>query len=533
MSKQIVRLCRLQLGNLFGINEIRHTRDKAKKARFIGLAVVWVILIAMAVSYVGAFSYGLTVVGMADIVPMYLYAMASLLILIFSFFKAGSTLFAMKGYEMLISLPVSRSAIIISRFVCMYFTNLLVELLIMLPGLVVYAYFASPSVGFYAVFLLGSLFLPLLPLTISSILGALITAISARARHRSLVETLLMLIFVIAVLGGSLFLSGNESKITEETIKNMAEILSVQIGRIYPPATWFHLALSGNLGALGLLLGIPTLIFVVFVAALQKYFHKICTAIHAVSAKNNYKMTKLQSSSHVVALWRRELKRYFSSSIYVTNTIVGYVMAVIVAVGIFVMGLDKIVAMMGFTGVEPVILKCLPFGISCLLCMTSITASSISMEGNNFWQIQTLPIRAKEVYDSKILANLSVAAPFYLVSVILLALALKPNGLELIWLFVIPLCYMLFSCVAGITVNLAFPVLKWENEVRIVKQSASMLVTMLIGILVSIFPLVGAVVVGEKLAGWISLITVVILIVVTGLLYRKNNKVTLMKIVEK
>lgn len=533
MSKQIVRLCRLQLANLFGINELRHTKDKAKKGRFIGLAILWVMLMIMLVGYVGAFAYGLSVMGMADIVPMYLYVVASLLILIFSFFKAGSTLFAMKGYEMLVSLPVSRAAIIISRFTCMYLTNLLVELLIMLPGMVVYGYVVRPSVGFYVIFIVGSMFLPLFPLTVSSILGAMITAASSRSRHKSLVETILMLAVVIAVLGGSLFLSDKGTQFTEESFRNLAEILSAQIGRIYPLSVWFHDALSGNLKAFALLIAVPTVVFVVFVAVLQKYFHTICTAIHAVSAKNNYKLTRLQRSSHVTALWRKELKRYFSSSIYVTNTLVGYVMAVIVAAGIFFVGIGQMVEMLGIPDVEIVILRCLPYGLSCLLCMTSITACSISMEGNTFWQIQTLPVTAKEVYDSKILANLSVAAPFYLAAVIFLGLAVKPMGLSLIWLLVIPICYMLFSCVVGITVNLTFPVLKWENEVRVVKQSASMLVSMLIGMLSTIFPLVGMVFAGEDLSEWICLLTVMILVIVTCLLYRKNNKVTLIKISEK
>lgn len=533
MSKQIIRLCRLQLGNLFGINELLHTKDKAKKARFIGLAILWILLLAMVLFYVGAFSYGLALIGMADIVPMYLYAMASLLILIISFFKAGSTLFAMKGYEMLVSLPVSRAAIIISRFACMYLMNLLVELLIMLPGLFVYGCFAHPSAGFYVVFLLGNLFLPLLPLMISSILGAVITAVSSRSRHKSLVETLLMLIVVIAVLGGSVFLSDKESQITEEMLMNMAEMLSVQIGRIYPPSVWFDYALSGDLRALGLLIVVPVAIFAVFVAVLQKYFQTICAAIHAVSAKNNYRMTSLQESSHITALWRRELKRYFSSSIYVTNTVVGYVIAVIAAAGICFMGMGRIVETLGFPGIEPVIRRCLPYGLSCLLCMTSITACAISMEGNTFWRIQTLPVTAKEFYDSKLLANLSVAAPFYLVSVILLAFAVKPVGLELVWLLVIPVCYVLFSCVVGIAVNLMFPVLKWENEVRIVKQSASMLVTMLIGMFSSILPLVGIAFAGEKLSNGVCLLTVIILLALTGFLYRKNQQTELLKISEK
>ena len=533
MSKQIFRLCRLQLCNLFGINEIRHTKDKAKKARFIGLAAVLIMLIAMLIGYVGAFAYGLAAMGIPEIIPMYLYAVASLLILIFSFFKAGNTLFAMKGYEMMISLPVSKASIIISRFLCMYVTNLLVELLIMLPGLVVYGFFVSPSVSFYIVFLLGSLFLPLLPLTVSSILGALITAASARSKHKSLVETVLMLLIVVAVLGGSLFLSDKESQITEEVLKNIAEVLSLQIGKLYPPAIWFSDALFGDMGALGLLLGLPTLIFAVFVAILQKYFQTICAAIHAVSTKNNYKLTKLQKSSHITALWRKELKRYFASSIYVTNTIVGYVMAVLVSAGFFFMGIEQLVNTLGLPGAESVILPCLPYVLSCLLCMTSISSCSISMEGNTFWQIQTLPITAKEFYDSKILANISVAAPFYLVSVILLGLAAKPVGLDMIWLLVIPVCYVLFMCVVGITVNLAFPVLKWENEVRIVKQSASMLVTMLIGVLSSILPILGIVFVGETLSTWICPVTVVVLVVVTGLLYRRNQKISLIRISEK
>ena len=533
MSKQIIRLCRLQLGNLFGINELRHTKDRAKKGRFIGLAVVWVMLIVMLIGYVGAFSYGLSVMGMADIIPMYLYAVASLLLLIFSFFKAGSTLFAMKGYEMLVSLPVSRAAIIISRFACMYLANLLVELLIMLPGMAVYGYFVRPSAGFYVIFIVGSLFLPLFPLTVSSVLGALITAVSSRSRHKSLVETILMLVVVIAVLGGSLFLSDKGTQFTEEHLKNMAEILSVQIGRIYPPSVWFNDALSGNFKAFALLLVAPTVVFVAFVAVLQKYFHTICTAIHAVSAKNNYKLTRLQRSSHVTALWRKELKRYFSSGVYVTNTVVGYVMAVLVAAGVFFVGIGKMVETLGLPDVELVILRCLPYGLSCLLCMTSITACSISMEGNTFWQIQTLPVTAKEVYDSKLLVNLSVAAPFYLAAVIFLGLSVKPTGLSLVWLLVIPVCYMLFSCVVGITVNLTFPVLKWENEVRIVKQSASMLVAMLIGMLSTILPLVGMVFVGEDLSEWICLLTVVILVIITCILYRRNNKVALIKISEK
>lgn len=523
----------MQLTNLFGINEFRYTKDKVKKARFLGVALVIVMLILMLAGYVGAFAYSMIAIDMSEIIPMYLYTMAGLLILVFSFFKAGSTLFSMKGYEMMVALPVSRAAIIISRFACMYVTNLMAELLIMLPGLVVYGYFIKPAVGFYVVFILGSLFLPLLPLTISSVLGALITAISARTKHRSLVETLLMMGVVIGVMAGSMFLSNKAPQITEEMMKNMAEYMCHQIANIYPPSLWFQKALFGDWGALFLLIAIPAGIFTAFVAILQKHFQNICMAIHAVAAKNDYKMTSLKRSNQMAALWKKELKRYFSSSIYVTNTVVSYVMAVLLCAGILFIGVEQLGAAMGIPGIAPVIAKGLPFGLSAVLCLTSITSVSISMEGNTFWQVQPLPISEKVFYGSKILTNITVVTPFYLICVILLCLAVKPAGLEMVWLVVIPLSYILFSSVLGITINLAFPVLKWDNETRIVKQSASMMIAMLVGLISSILPLICVATAKEELSNMIYCFTMLILLVLTWGLNCKNNKVKLSKIGDK
>lgn len=72
------------------------------------------------------------------------------------------------------------------------------------------------------------------------------------------------------------------------------------------------------------------------------------------------------------------------------------------------------------------------------------------------------------------LVNLTVASPFYLVTQILLTASVHPTGLNLLWMWLVPACYLAFSSVLGITVNLLFPNFKWENEVRVVKQSASM-----------------------------------------------------------
>ena len=122
-------------------------------------------------------------------------------------------LFSMKGYEVLVALPVSKAAIVLSRFLSMYVTNLLAGMLVMVPGIVVYGYFVRPGIVFYVLALLGTVFLPLLPLTIASVIGAGITAVSAGVKHKSLAETVIMLVVLVVVMGGSI--SFGESEIIE------------------------------------------------------------------------------------------------------------------------------------------------------------------------------------------------------------------------------------------------------------------------------------------------------------------------------
>lgn len=529
MNKQVY-LCRLQICNLFGINELRYTKDKSKRNRTLGLAAVWMLLIVMLVFYVGALAFGLVQIGLADIVPMYLYTIISLIMLFLTFFKAGSVLFSMKGYEMLVALPLPKNAIVLSRFFGMYVTNLLAGCLVMIPGIAVYGYFERPGAGFYVLSLIGTLFLPLLPLTIASILGAGITAISARAKHKSLGEALLMVAVVVVVMGASFCAEDAAVQMDINAIKNMAEMLGGQIGKIYPPALWFKEALNGNMVSVAMLILIPVAVFVLFIVIIQKYFQSICAALNAVLAKNNYKMEHLQANGVVKALWKKELKRYFASSIYLSNTIVGYVLAVLAMAALLVVGTEQMEALFGITGVGEVVVRVIPYVLSCLFCMTSITSCSISMEGANFWQIQTLPVKSKDVYDSKIITNLLVAAPFYLVCVILGCLAVRPALLEAVWLIFIPAAYLLFMAVAGITINLVFPVLNWENETRVVKQGASTLVAMLLGMASSILPAVAVGFADGTLAHILNAVILLLLLSVTAVLYHKNNKKDLIDI---
>lgn len=107
-----------------------------------------------------------------------------------------------------------------------------------------------------------------------------------------------------------------------------------------------------------------------------------------------------------------------------------------------------------------IILTVCSFVVFALICsMISVASCSISMEGKNYWMLKTLPIRAKDIFKAKILMNLSLAAPFVLVSSLMCCFSIKTSLLQSIWLVCIPMVYMCTNIVLSLAVNLKLYVL--------------------------------------------------------------------------
>ena len=522
MLRQIRLLTKLQMLNLFGLNEFRHTTDAKKKRRFVAMAAIWALLAMIFIAYVALFSYGLMTMGAGEVIPEYLFSVTSLFILFFSLFKAGSVIFQIRTYESLISLPVSKTAIVVSRFLTMYVTNLLLSVFAMLPGIALYGIFMRPEIGFYVFSILNTVFLPLLPITVATIVGAFITAVSSRMRNKSLVNSALTLLMIVGIIVLSTSFSNKVENFSSEMLKNLSAVVSVQIERLYPPAIWFQRSvIQGSLPSFLIFFGVSAALFLMMVFAVQRYFTAICTALNSTTAKNNYKLRALESNSLMAALFRRELKRYFASSIYVTNTIIGYILMAAASVALYIMGPDRLETALGYPGL---IVKAFPLFLAAVGAITTPASCSISMEGRQWWIAKTIPVKSKDLFDGKILLALTVALPEYLIAVIFGLLALQPSILGALWVIVIPAVYIVFSAVAGISVNLAMPVFNWENEVTAVKQSASVMVTLLVSFASFLLPIVCLLGIGHIPADLVMLITFLVISAATAILYRRNNR---------
>lgn len=521
MASQTKTLIKLELCNIFGLNVFRFTRDKGARRKSIMLSAVCILLLVMMVFYVGGLSYGLIRLGAGEVVLSYLTVLSSLLIFIFGMFKAGSIIFRKGGYDVLCALPVSKRAVVISRLARMYVEDVLIALAVLLPGTVVYIWMAEPGPYFLPTVILGVWFVPMLPLSGAVLIGALIAGLSSRMRHKSLAGTALSVLTVMAILYGSMRISA-AGDISPEMLRELTAYVTAALAKLYPPGVWLGCAgARGDLLQGMLFAGVSLGIFATVSAGVTFFFHQICRRLFSNSARHDYKMGALKENSLLTSLCRREFRRYFSSSVYVTNTIIGPIMGCVFSGVLLAMGPEVLTQALPV----PINMNALiPFLFAGIFCMMTTTATSVSMEGKCWWIAKSLPLSVKNILDAKILMNLLLFLPFYLLAETLLVLALKPGAGELLWLILIPAAFLLFSCVYGITVNLHFPVLNWENEVSVVKQSASAALGGMGGFLLAIPCVIGAVLVPEEYAWLLKGGICLGLLLITVLLYRKNNR---------
>ncbi len=522
---EIRTLLFLELRSFYGINQFLHTKDKKAKNRYRGLCLAWILVMGILFFYVGGLVYGLCTLGLGQIVPAYLGVIASLLILAVGLFTAGYRIFGEKGYDLLASMPIRPRSIVISRFLSLYTEDLLFAMAIMLPGVAVYGVCAKPDFVFYLFALLGTVLIPGIPLVISVLFGTFVMAVSARMKRKSTVQAMLMVVLVVGIVTVSFGMESVAENFTPDAFAQLAQSLGKVFQKIYLPAVWLGNAMIyGDVWSLGLFAGVSITVMAVAIFAVSRYFHSILGKLRNFTARHDYKIGTMERRGLLKALYFRELKRYFSSSIYVTNTIIGPILGAIMAVALCVTGLDAV----ALPGMD--IVGLLPFALSAVFTMMTATSVSISMEGKQFWVIKSLPIPTKMLFDSKILLNLTLMAPCYLVAEVAMAIAVKPNVMQLLWQILIPGIIGVFAVALGITVNLKSHSFDWEKEETVVKQSLPALLGGFAGVIVSLLAGLATMATpapyGDLTRGALCLL----LAGLTVFLYRNNNKAKLQKL---
>lgn len=359
-----------------------------------------------------------------------------------------------------------------------YIWNVGISFLLLIVPLLYYDSLQKGNILFYVVDFLQIFLIPLVPTLVGVLLGnVLYRRLGNLFRVGSYSKSILYLvsftvffafmIFFFRYVDFSTLLKGAIAKFDffNETEKGLL------FSHNYKSLIFFAISIS-----LGIILS----------AYVIQTYKKNCAKVQLYSEKSKCIKMSYKKHENVSALFRRELKRYFSTPVYLLNTMLGIVSLVLLTI-YSCLKIDTVTMYLKLIGMSFKVENTsilLAFVIGLLIILSNVTYASISIEGKQRELLKSYPISIKELLLAKYLFHLSLTVPMIFICATLLGIVCRMNVSEYCLLFLLPTVFSVFVGALGLLINLVFPNYEWENVTYIVKQSISAIITILLSVLI-------------------------------------------------
>lgn len=481
--KKIISLIRASMTedmNLFKVS----TKKKSFFSKYIIPLFLVLTLMGVMYSYSELIINELTKVNMEFVLLTIFILFTSIMTIIEGIYKSGNLLFNCKDDNLLLSLPIKKSTVLFIRIFKFYVFELLYNSLFLLPSIVIYAVYVKPGVLYYLVSLVGLLIFPIIPILISCIIGAFITFVASRFKGKNVVQT----IMTIALLLFIMYFSYNSENLIKNIAQNASSINDFITKIYYPAGAFIDLIFEFNIIKLFEFIFINLFLFLITVILIGKVYYKINSSTKAVKINKTKKEYTIKTLSITKSFIKKELNRFFNSTVFITNAGFGLVLFIIGCI-LFIIKFDSVANMI--KQIEPTltveyIRNCIPvllFGFICFASfMTSITSSMISLEGKSFNILKSLPIEPFVIVRSKILTAVLIMIPCILIGDIIMFISFRFSLVSILLILAASILLPLLSETIGIIVNLKYPRMDAKNDTEVVKQSMSSAISVFIGI---------------------------------------------------
>ena len=477
-----------------------------KNASLLKKIIFPIILFVIVCISIGTYAYIIA----KNLAPLHLtYIMLSMFIAIVTvitfiegIYKSQGILFEAKDNDLLFSLPIAKSKILFIRIFKLLIFQYIYNLMFLLPAFIIYIYFEKPTINFYLISLIMTLLIPIIPTTISSTLGYLIKLLSSKFKAKKIVQTLLSSFFFLGIF----FLSMN----IEDFIKNIAsQALNINdflIKIYYPIGSYINLIQQFDFITFCKLLLINIIPFGLFILLGSKYYFKIIFHSKENSLVKNNKNLDYTKRKPIYSLVKKELKRYFSSPVYMFNTSFGLLLILVVTILICIKG--RIVF-------EDILAN---YNVSTNISLSTLYC--ISLEGRTINLTKSLPVSEITILKSKVIYPYFIELPFLIISQTIYFIKFKPTIFYMVSILLIGIVMIFISSVTGLIINLKYPKMNASNDTEVVKQSMSSMVSVFIGMAIFIISILGFVFLSKKIdINLLIIIHINLFIIISIILY--------------
>lgn len=477
----LIKACMTDNMNLFRIRNKKQNKSSSK------------VLIALLVIFMFFYIWSFANTIMEELIEVHLeYVLLTLFVLITTIltliegiYKSSSLLFNCKDDDLLLSLPIKRSTVLFVRVLKFYIFELLYNSLFLVPAMVVYATKVHVDFTFYLSSIFAILLLPIIPIVISCIIGGAISHTSSKFKYKNAAQIALTMMFLVFVF----YLSFN----LEVMISNFAENarnISDAITRVYYPAgAYVNLVTNFNVLDLIVFVLIHLVVFSLAIAIFSNIYFKINSRTKVVKkgiAKVEY---KIKANRPMISLIKKEYKKFVDTPVFVINSAFGLVLFLVGCV-LIALKFDSIPSALAQEEIEITVeqikayVPVLLFGLICFASlMSSITSSMISLEGKSFNILKSLPVKPFTIILSKVFTAVTIMMPFILIGDLIFAIRFGLSFYQILIILVASIVIPLVSQIFGIIVNIKNPKMDAENDAEVVKQSASTMVAVIVGMI--------------------------------------------------
>lgn len=512
MAKTVFELVKIKVfGGLTAmLSFMRGRNSNGKEKGFsVGTAII-ITIIVIAFVFMMMFSFGLAVVmglqmRMKNCLWLYFplgVVASTVFALVGSIFAAQSYLFDSKDNDLLLSMPIKPSAVLLSRMLSLFLLNCTYSYLIYIPVGIAYGMFFHYTPVTLIYYILSLILIPAVTTGMSCIFGYLLGKISSKIPNKNFLTVVFgfLMLAVLVVVGLNL---GPIVSLLMNNIEIVAGFIKDSFALLY----WYGVATNtGNflylLPMLSICVALPVLVYVF----LSRKFMKLITH-KAIHKKKKYVEKPMVKTNLQYALIKKEVAFFFSIPGYVMNAGMSTIMALLLGAAIVMQG-DEIVKWLPLMFPDASgSLVALMVGSSLAMCctMNDVTAPSISLEGKTLWILKSTPIKPMTVFLGKAVLSPIVSLPGVIFTAIASAIILPLNSLDVLFVILTPVLACLFSGFLGVCINLKLPRFDWSAEITVIKQSMSVIITLLVAMFFTAVPFVVAIIPAAYLEDFSSL----------------------------
>ena len=396
-----------------------------------------------------------------------------------SVFNTYSSLYQAKDNDLLLSMPIPVSRILPIRLSGVYAMGLMYELIVMIPTMIIRFATAPVSAAGTIHILLIPLVLSLLILVLSAVLGWVVALIASKVKHKNVITVVISLIFIAVYY----YFYARVYSLLQELLLHLDAVGNTMKNVFYP---LYHMGFAAEGSVLSMLIftAIVLAVTVITYWVLSRSFLKLTTANRG-SVKTIYKDKAVKPVSVQSALLRKELQRFTGSANYMLNCGLGIILMPVSAVALIWKAdvIREFITIPEFADYIPL----LATAVICLLtAMNDMTAPSVSLEGENLWIAQSLPVSGRQVLRAKLILHLLLTWIPAIPLVVVLEWLVRPKLLCAVLLPLLAVLFPLLMAEIGLSLNLKMPNFHWTSEIVPIKQSLPVAVALFGGWLIVI-----------------------------------------------